>query len=60
MVGEGGCTFFSSLLPRLYRFFRLRRAASMLHTVLSSVRAKFCHILLRKKLTETIMEIING
>ena len=38
------------IFAELYRSFQLRRAASMLHTVLSSVKAKFCHILLRKKI----------
>ena len=41
-------------------FFDLDEPRACCILQLSSVRAKFCHILLRKKLTETIMEMING
>ena len=51
MVGEG-IPVRSSRFSALYRYFRLRRGLSVLYTVLSSFKAKFCHILLRK--------IING
>ena len=47
MVGEG-IPVRSSRFSALYRYFRLRRGLSVLYTVLSSFKAKFCHILLRK------------